>query len=77
MGRSNDRGGVAGLHPFLVDGGLHRPPLAPATPTVAPAIPGFAVGQVLVMSSLGTVLMGGASGRVEGLLGLAPGVPTE
>ncbi|NIS30587.1 MAG: cation:proton antiporter, partial [Actinobacteria bacterium] len=44
--------------------------LAVATPAVSPAVPAFAVGYVLVMSLLGTVLMG-ASGPIERRLGLA------
>jgi len=43
--------------------------IAAGTAAVSPAIPAFAVGYVLVMSILGTVLMG-ASGRVEGLVGV-------
>ncbi|MFB6354413.1 MAG: cation:proton antiporter [Halobacteriales archaeon] len=45
--------------------------LAAATPSVSPAVPAFAVGYVLVMSILGTVLMG-ASGRIERAVGLGP-----
>ncbi|MDZ7701102.1 MAG: cation:proton antiporter [Halobacteriales archaeon] len=47
--------------------------LAVTTPAVSPAIGAFAVGYVLVMSLLGTLLMG-ASGRIEGALGLVPRV---
>lgn len=48
--------------------------LAVATPSVSPAVPAFAVGYVLVMSTLGTVLMG-ASGRIERALGVRPAGP--
>jgi len=44
--------------------------LAAATAGVSPAIPAFAVGYVLVMSILGTLLMG-ASDRIESVLGVA------
>ncbi len=43
--------------------------LAVATPAVSPAVPAFAVGYVIVMSTLGAVLMG-ASERIEGALGV-------
>jgi CPA2 family monovalent cation:H+ antiporter-2 len=43
--------------------------LAAGAAAVSPAVPAFAVGYVLVMSVLGTLLMS-ASGRIERLVGV-------